>query len=133
MQPQVIPPSGIVSTMITLTASFKRAYLYYTEKAIQATQSDPTNEGGNGQGRPQPSRLPEPRDPVPQEAYKPTRNHAGFAGSEVIRFVVDGEEGIRLSEALEANGVGFEGRDDRSLFQGDRLQIILRLHVRRFT
>lgn len=48
-----------------------------------------------------------------------------------IEFVVDGERGIRLSDVLEENWVGLEGRDDRSLFEGTRLQIILRLHVRR--
>ena len=43
--------------------------------------------------------------------------------------MVDGVEGIRLSDASEGNWKGFEGRDDRSLFEGDRLQIIIRLHV----
>ena len=71
-----------------------------------------------------------PRSLVPQEIYKPTRRHIEFAGSNTIRFIVDGEEGIRLSDAQEGNWVGLEGRDDRSLFKGDRLQIIVRLHVR---
>ena len=30
----------------------------------------------------------------------------------IIEFVVDGEEGIRLSDALKGNWVGFEGRDE---------------------
>jgi hypothetical protein len=59
--------------------------------------------------------------------YKSARRQAGFTGSDVIEFAVNGEKGIRLSNALEDNWVGFEGRDDRSLF--DRPQIIIRLHV----
>jgi hypothetical protein len=54
----------------------------------------------------------------------------GFAGSDIIEFVVGGEEGIRLSDASEGNWTDFEDRDDRSLFEEDRLQIIIRLHVR---
>ena len=48
----------------------------------------------------------------------------------IIKFVVDGKEGVRLSDALEGNWAGFEGRDDSSLFEGDRPPIILRLQVR---
>jgi len=70
---------------------------------------------------------------TPQETYKPPQHHAEFAGSDVIRFVINGEEGIRLSDASGGNWAGFEGRDDRSLFGGDRLQIIIRLHVRHST
>ena len=47
---------------------------------------------------------PVPRDPVPQVAYKSARRQKQFTGSEVIEFVVDGEEGIRLSDALKGNG-----------------------------
>lgn len=82
------------------------------------------------QERPKTHRRPTPRSLVPQETYKPARHHAEFAGSNVIEFVVDGREGIRLFDASEGNWVGFKGRDDRSLFEGDRLQIIFRLHVR---
>ena len=53
----------------------------------------------------------------------------GFVGSNVIKFVVDGEEGICLSDASKGNWEGFEGCDDRSLFEADRLQIIIRLQV----
>jgi len=67
---------------------------------------------------------------VRQERYKPTQQHAEFAGPNLITFVVNGEEGIRLSDASAGNWEGFEGRDDRSLFEGDRAQIIIRLHVR---
>ena len=65
-----------------------------------------------------------------QKTYKLTRRHAEFKSSDVIRFVVDGKEGIRLSDALEGNWGGLEGRDESPLFEGDRLQIILRLQVR---
>ena len=70
-----------------------------------------------------------PRSLARQEAYKSTRHHAEFAGPNVIRFVVDGEEGLRLSDASAGNWEGFEGRDDRSLFEGNRAQIIIRLHA----
>lgn len=50
-------------------------------------------------------------------------------GPEVVEFVVNGEPGIRLSDASDGNWVGLEGRDDRSLFEGERVQIIVRLHV----
>lgn len=66
--------------------------------------------------------------PLPQVPYRSMRHQAAPG---VIEFVVDGERGIRLSDVLEGNWVGLEGRDDRSLFEGTRLQIILRLHVRR--
>lgn len=89
----------------------------------------PTSEG-SGQGRPQGYRRPTPRGSARQETYKLSRRRAEFEGSDIIRFVVNGEEGIRLSDALEDNWEGLEGRDDRSLFRGDRLQVILRLQVR---
>ena len=76
------------------------------------------------------SQRPTPRGPVPQETYKPTRRQAAFVGPSIIEFVVDGVEGIRLSDASEGKWAGFEGRDDRSLFEGNRLQIIIRVHVR---
>ena len=56
---------------------------------------------------------------VPQEPYKSTRP----ASPKVIEFVVNREVGIRLSDALAGNWANFEGRDDRSLFDGDRLQL----------
>ena len=68
---------------------------------------------------------------VRQESYKPIQRHAEFVGPNLIRFIVDGEEGICLSDALGGNWEGFEGRDDRSLFGDDsRAQVIVRLHVR---
>lgn len=92
-------------------------------------QSGPKNEGNGRQGRQQARRQSTLRGPARQETYKLTRHHVEFEGPEVIKFIVDGKEGIRLSDALEGNWAGFEGRDDRALFGGDRLQIILRLQV----
>lgn len=67
---------------------------------------------------------------VSQVAYKP-RRLGESQGPKVIDFVVDGVDGIRLSDALKGNWTGFEGRDDRSLFGRDRRsQIILRFQVR---
>ena len=87
------------------------------------------SESDNQQERPRALQLPTPRNLAPQESYRPTPHHAGFTGSGTIKFVVNGEDGIRLSDASEGNWVGFEGRDDRTLFEGERLQIIIRLHV----
>ena len=66
---------------------------------------------------------------IPQVTYKATRQQKELEGPRTIDFSVYGEEGIRLSDALEENWVGFEGRDDRSLFEEDRVQIMIRLHV----
>jgi len=96
---------------------------------VQFIQSGPTSDRAR-QGQDRAHRRPTPRGPARQETYKLTRRHAGFDGSDIIRFVVNGKEGIRLSDALEGNWEGLEGRDDRSLFRDDRLQIILRLQVR---
>lgn len=77
-------------------------------------------------------RPPVTRKIVPQEVYKPTRDPTSFGKSETIKFIVNGEEGIRLSNASEGSWEGFEGGDDRSMFEGDRLQIMTRLRVRHF-
>lgn len=69
------------------------------------------------------------RHTLSQIPYKPIRCQKKFVGSDTIDFVVNCEEGIRLSDASEGNWEGFEGRDDRSLF-GDRPQIIFRFQVR---
>lgn len=66
---------------------------------------------------------------MPQETYKTARKQRELGGSQVIEFYVYGERGIRLSDALGQNWAGFEGRDDRSLFDDDRVQIMIRLHV----
>ena len=70
-----------------------------------------------------------PRDLISQVPYQPARQQAGFTGA-TIEFIVNGERGIRLSDAFEKNFEGLEGRDDRSLFDDRRVQIILRLLVR---
>jgi hypothetical protein len=70
-----------------------------------------------------------PRKLVPQETYKTARKQKELGGSRVIEFHVYGEKGIRLSDALGKDCVGLEGRDDRSLFEEDRAQIMIRLHV----
>ena len=98
------------------------------EKAVQTIQSDSTSESTNRQEQPLTPRRPIPRDPVPQETYRSNRHSAVFVGTG-IDFVVDSVEGIRLSDASEGNWAGFEGRDDRSLFEDHRHQIIIRLHV----
>ena len=97
---------------------------------VQATQSNPANRSSYRQERPQASRQWTPRSPTRQETYKVARCRAEFKDRKIIKFIVNGREGIRLSDALEGNWAGFEGRDDRSLFGGDRLQIMIRLQVR---
>ena len=67
---------------------------------------------------------------VSQVAFKSSRHQAKFTGSESIVFNVDGQEGVRLSDTLEGNWVGLKGRDDRSLFDDNRLHVLIRLHVR---
>lgn len=68
-------------------------------------------------------------DLVPQNIYKPPKRQRKFKGPKTIQFLVWGEKGIRLSDALEGKWDGFEGRDDRFLFEDDRVQITLRLRV----
>ena len=71
-----------------------------------------------------------PRELVPQEPYRIARRQRDLGGSQTIEFSVYGERGIRLSDALEENWLGLELRDDRSMFGDDRVQIMIRLHVR---
>jgi len=99
------------------------------ERAIQTYNPD-TASSSEGEEDPQAHGSPTPRRLVPQETYKPVRQQEELGGPQTIEFFVYGEEGIRLSDALEGNWVGFEGRDDRSLFGDDRLQIMIRLQVR---
>ena len=101
----------------------------YTEKAIQTSDPD-TASGSEGEENPQVHNYPNIRKLLPQETFKSSRQQIEFKGSQVIEFSVNGEKGICLSDALEGNWAGFEGRDDRSLFGDERLQIIVRLHVR---
>ena len=105
------------------------ADLSYAEKAIQTIQSGLVVESYPGEDHDvlhTHQRSTPVHSPIFQEIYKPTRR----ADPKVIEFIVEGEVGIRLSNALEGNWVGFGGRDDRSLFDGDRHQILIRLHVR---
>ena len=108
----------------------QRADLSYAEKAIQTIQSDLVVESYPGEDHDvlhyTHKRSTPVHSPIFQEIYKPTRR----ADPKVIEFIVKGEVGVRLSDALEGNWVGFGGRDDRSLFDGDRHQILIRLHVR---
>ncbi|KAF9642348.1 hypothetical protein BDM02DRAFT_3133148 [Thelephora ganbajun] len=101
----------------------------YAEKATQTIQSDPASEGNKAQGRPQAYQRATPGELVPQETYKSPRQQTEFPDSDTIVFTVGGKEGIRLSDASEGNWVGFEGGEDRSLFDGNRLQIMNRLHA----
>lgn len=106
------------------------ADLSYAEKAIQTIQSGLVVESYPGEDHDvvvhTHQRSTPVHSPIFQEIYKPTRR----ADPKVIEFIVEGEVGIRLSDALEGNWVGFGGRDDRFLFDGDRHQILIRLHVR---
>jgi len=97
--------------------------------AERATQTDATS-GGEDEEIPQARGGVTARELVPQETYKPARQQKELGDLQAIEFSVRGDIGIRLSDALEGNWKGFEGRDDRSLFGGDRLQIMVRLRVR---
>ena len=70
------------------------------------------------------------RELVPQYAYKSARQQKELSGLRTIKFSVYGMEGIRLSDALEENWAGLEGRDDRPLIEDGRVQVMVRLHVR---
>jgi len=93
-------------------------------------RSSPVNESNYRRERPQANRQPTTRTPAPQVTYKLVRRHVEFKDFKVIKFIANGKEGIRLSDVLGGNWAGFEGRDDESLFGGERLQIMIRLHVR---
>ena len=67
---------------------------------------------------------------MPQQIFEPIRRQRELGDPKVIEFSVYGKEGVRLSDASEENWRGFEGRDDRSLFGDDCLQITVRLRVR---
>jgi len=66
---------------------------------------------------------------MPQETYKTARKQKELGGSRIIEFYVCSQKGIRLSDALGRNWAGLRGRDDRSLFDDDCAQIMIRLHV----
>lgn len=66
---------------------------------------------------------------MPQETYKISRKQKELGGSQVIEFYVYSEKGIRLSDALGKNWAGLRGWDDRSLFDDNCAQIMIRLLV----
>lgn len=106
----------------------QRAYTPYTERPIQTGESNPVADDSVGNEHPAHS-WPILHGLVPQETYRPARQ-ARLIDSRIIYFIVNGEMGIRLSDASKGNWMGFEGRDDRALFEGNRTQIMLRLLVR---
>jgi len=124
------------STTFSVTASrldlIQATYPSYAEKTTQTTNLDTSGEckRDHWEEAHQMCRPPLKHKMAPQELYKATRHLTGFGESDIIEFIVDSEEGICLSNASEDNWVGFKGGDDRSLFEGDRLQIMIRLHVR---
>ena len=119
-----MPPGGSTHNIL------QRTHPSHVEKETQTTQSDTVGEGKRETAQEQaPTQQRQiSRDLILQVTYKPARQ-TGFPGAEAIYFVVDGQEGVRLSDALEDKWTGFKGRDDRSLFESGRLQIIMRLHV----
>jgi hypothetical protein len=131
IQPHVSTPTSRLMKVPHLIG-FQVTYPTYAEKATQTIDPRAASDPEGGQGEPQ-TRQPFPRELASQEVYKFARQLTRPGSLDVVKFVVDGEEGIRLSDALEGNWKGFEGRDDRSLFKGVRLQIILRVHVRSST
>ena len=128
IQPHVSTPTNRPMKMLHLNV-FQVARPSYGETATQTVNLHATSECKDGQGELQ-AHQPVSRKLAPQEIYKPARQKTGFESPGVVEFVVDGTEGIRLSDALGGNWGGLEGRDDRSLFEGDRLQILLRLNVK---
>jgi hypothetical protein len=128
IQPHVSTPTNRPMKMLHLNV-FQVARPSYGKKVTQTVNLHATSECKDGQDELQ-THQPASRKLAPQEIYKPARQKTIFESPGVVEFVVDGKEGIRLSDALGGNWGGLEGRDDRSLFEGDRLQILLRLNVR---
>jgi hypothetical protein len=103
----------------------------HAEKAIQTIQLDFLGESHVGKEKPRVDRQSIPLWLLSQKTYRSNRLR-GFCDSNVIKFFVNGEEGIRLSDASEGVWVGLDDRDERLLFEG-RSQIMVRLHVRLFS
>lgn len=99
------------------------------EWAIQTSDPDTVNRGEEGEESRAHGGLAT-RKLVPQKTFKPARRQNKSWDSQVVKFSVHGEEGVRLSDVLEGNWLGFEGRDEMPLSGDDRLQIMIRLHVR---
>jgi hypothetical protein len=131
VQPHVSTPTSR-SMNVPHLIGLQVTYPTYAEKATQTIDPRAASDPKGGQDEPQtPQQFS--RELAPQEVYKLARQLTGPGSLDVVKFVVDGEEGIRLSDALEGKWKGFEGRDDRSLFEGVRQQIILRVQVRSST
>ena len=111
----------------------QHVHVPYAEKVSHKSQPDRVrvSEVTEVQEQARDHRRQTLRHQVSQVPYKPARRPTNAVASDDIEFVVDGERGIRLSDALEEHWVGLRGRDDRSLFECDRLQIMLRFQVRR--
>ena len=114
--------------MKTLTEFFQYPNLSYVEEAVQPVQSCRLSVGEivERQEQLQSHQQEIPRDLVLQVPYKSTRQ---FPASDNIEFFVNGKSGIRLSDALDDTWVGFRGRDDKTLFDGKRQQVMCRFQV----
>jgi hypothetical protein len=97
---------------------FLVAHPSYGEKATQTVNLHATGDCKDSQDELQ-THQPVSCDVAPQERYKPTCQKTGFESPGVVEFVVDDKEGIRLSDAPGGNRGGLEGRNNRSLFEGD--------------
>lgn len=98
------------------------------DRIIQAPRHG-TVGGGESEGDLQVYNHLPSRMLVPQETYKPPRQQREVEGPRAIEFFARGQRGIRLFDALEGNWTGFDGRDDRHLFEEGRLTIIVRMQV----
>lgn len=108
---------------------FQPTGLPYTDGAIQAPSQnalgrDPVEEDH------QLHACLTPRKLVLQETYKPPKQQKELGTIQSIDFSVCGKRGICLSDAVDEKWAGFDGRDDRPSFGGDRFTIMLRLRVR---
>lgn len=126
-QPQVIPSLRLPTPQRCSRNASQHISLSYAYKTINP---DASSECKVCREEPKVNKPPIVRKLAPQEFYGSIRKPTNFRSSYTIEFRVDGQEGIRLSDASEDNWVGLEGRDDRLLFEGDYLQMIIRLHVR---
>jgi hypothetical protein len=112
-----------------LMSYIQSANLLYEERGVQSDPSDPVAERYTvGKEKLVAHSPPTLYSLVPQVPYRAIRQR--FTGHEDIEFIVNGEVGIRLSDALAGNWTGFENRDDRPFFGGDQVQILVRLRVR---
>ncbi|KAF9641847.1 hypothetical protein BDM02DRAFT_3133528 [Thelephora ganbajun] len=78
-------------------------FAFRLQKAVQTIQPGPASEGNKVQGKPQVYQRPTLGELVPRETYKSPRRLVKFSGSDPIMFIVDGKEGIRLSDSREGS------------------------------